>query len=284
MVLLISVSVPVLNPMGEGRLARETARGVQQALETARMRAMRLGRPCGVTLTPFEKDNKVCFVMEQVTAPPNVETTCSVSENGIGSIDWLPVALKAGDRIQLNHTGPWFRYTTGGWNYGEHRLYTASQVDCTIRYTPVSESGSAFSKVLGIDPAYTLPKGMVIDLYYSGNTRSGTWGTSTYPPTILFHPDGSVTLNLNGADVSLSSSDAMIYLLVGRWDRGLQAAEDGLQNTQDPNSLWVVIAPRTGMVTSVVNSAFTGNDVIGATDVSTARENASDTTNILGGR
>ncbi|MDO4574576.1 MAG: hypothetical protein Q4D98_05120 [Planctomycetia bacterium] len=283
MVLLISVSIPVLNPMGEGRLARETVRGVQQALETARMRAIRLGRPCGVTLNLFDKDNRISFVMDQVTAPPNVETTCTVSESGISSIEWLPIPLKVGDRIQLNHSGPWFRYTGSGWNYGDYRLYTASNVDCTIRYAPVPESASAFSKVLGIDPSYTLPKGMVIDLYYSGNTLGGTWGTPTSPPTILFHPDGTVSLNRNGSDVSLYSADSRIYLLIGRWDRGLQAAEDGQHNTQDPNAFWVVIAPRTGMVTSVVNNAFSGNSVIGATDVSTARDNANDSANSEGG-
>ncbi|MDO4570453.1 MAG: hypothetical protein Q4D38_08725 [Planctomycetia bacterium] len=300
MVLLISVSVPVLNPLAEGRTARETVRGINAALETAKARAMRLGRPCGVALVPFEVEDgtnatqtrRVCIQVEQITAPPTILSTCSVSSSGISGVeDPLGKGFKKGDRLQVNHTGPWFRYTGSSWESDagfscSYDLFdTGGSYDCTIRYAPVSESGNAFAKVLGLDPTFVLPRGTVIDLFYSGVGKTETWGqnvgNATYPPQILFYPDGSVSLFRNGTEYLLQSSgnnDSNIYLLVGRWDRGLSLAEDGETNVQDPNSFWIVVQPKSGLVRTLPNNAF------GSGSVSDARSFYSDDTTTMGGR
>lgn len=291
MTLLVTVAAPLLNPVAEGRQARETVRGIQAALDTARARALRLGRPCGVAFIPFENDRKVCIQLDQVTAPPSVASKCSVSNGRIESVtDTLGRGFRVGDRLQVNYTGPWYRYNGSQWltgtGFGSRDFALCDQngkVDCTIRYAPVPESGNPFAKALGLDTGYSIPKGVVVDLFYSG-VGTGYWGSNVgtvlYPPTVLFYPDGTMSLYVNGRETMLSSAtsattDYNVYLLVGRWDRGLQAAEDGQHNTQDPNAFWVVVNPKTGMVNAASNVAFDGNSaIIGSTNIAAARSNA----------
>lgn len=289
MVLLISVAVPVLNPVAEGRQARETVRGIQGALETARSRAMRLGRPCGVILPVFSKDYSVCIQLEQLTAPMDmISENCKVENNEIYVENWSGVECRSGDLVQINFTGPWYRWLRN--NNGEAIFSTdfpgtsissdfpdSDNLKCIVRRMPISDN-NVFSKILGLDPIFMIPRGIVVDLQYSGTGTSGTWGNNSV--FIIFYPDGSVSSYCENKQASSDTSDD-IFLLVGRWDRGVNAAEDRESNIQDPNSFWVVINSKTGMITSAINNA--------SSNVSTAREIAvksvtTDTKNILGGR
>ncbi|MDO4585076.1 MAG: hypothetical protein Q4D62_13355 [Planctomycetia bacterium] len=299
MVLLISMAAPVLNPVAEGRQAREAVRGIQGALETARSRAMRLGRPCGVAFTAFSTESStdkevtwypVCIQLEQLTAPPDIQTTCTTSSQSITVLDTsMYQNPQKGDVLQINYTGPWYRNEGGKYTfsscfpgtstYSEFPSPKDGKYDCVVRQRPVPETTNPFAKILGLDPVFMIPKGIVVDLRYSGVGNSGTWG-EVRSISIIFYPDGSVSSYCENKEASSGTSDN-IFLLVGRWDRGVNAAEDGENNIQDPNSFWVVINSKTGMVTSAVNNA--------SSNVSTAREIAvasvtTDTSMIPGGR
>ena len=180
MMILMAASIPVLTPMAENRAARETVRGVQSALESARARAIRLGRPCGVTFMPFHENFPcACITMEQLTAPPSVVGGYSVSGNSatvnVGSFP----SLKRVDTVQLNYTGPKFVITSSstslnlsaGFNSNlqyDYNNYGSDADECVINYFPVPESSNAFAKALGLESSFTLPKGYMIDLAFCG--------------------------------------------------------------------------------------------------------------------
>ena len=306
MMVIMAVSVPVLAPVAESRVGRECARGVQSALESARARAIRLGRPCGVALIPFHDEYKyACISVEQLTAPPSVTTTYSLSGSSITVNTGNLPTLKRGDSVQLNFAGPRFIVTNQSGNtlndqawydsideehlYYDFRQY-GSDTDryCTVNYFPVSEVNNAFAKALGIESAYTLPKGYIVDLFYSGysteqlsSVLEGVSGTNIrkFPPSVVFNPDGSAALYISGTKVELDTeTDPRIYLLVGSWERmiygGKTLAEDDHSNMQSPDAFWVVVNPRTGMVTTAANNAFSGTSSNRVQNVTDARYNA----------
>ena len=113
-----------------------------------------------------------------------------------------------------------------------------------------------------------LPRGVVIDLWYSGTTSGRFANTATKKgslpyPTILFSPNGSVT---QVAADTIGRVPAMepIFLLVGRRDRvnpdPQQGAEDGRTNLADLENLWVAINPQTGYIVCAENSTGTNID------------------------
>lgn len=269
MVILMSVSIPVLTPLAENRMARESARGVQSACESARTRAIRLGRCCAVTLTPFHQNYPYgCITIEQMTAPPSYESAT------------LPT-LQKGDTYQINGTGAYLQAansTVAG--FGLSREVISNPDFYLVHKFPVSESSNAFAKALGIEASYSLPKGYIVDLYYSSsaNTPLRNYSFSKKkPPIILFRPDGTASLYINGSEILSEDSTAKngkIILLVGEWGRMMDGnttlAEDGKDNTQVYNTYWVVISTKTGEVHCVRNL---GNDT-----------NFSDTTKVTGGK
>jgi len=269
MVVLMSVSIPVLTPMAENRMTRETARGVQSAIESARTRAIRLGRCCAVTLMPFHPNYPYgCITLEQMTAPPSFESTT------------LP-SLQKGDTYQINGTGPYLNATNPtNAGFGLNYETISNPEFYLIHKFPVYEMNNAFAKALGIETGYTLPKGYIVDLYYSYNasTQFSKYSFSqNKPPVILFRPDGTASLYVNGAERSAEDSSnktGKIILMVGEWGRMIDGnttlAEDGKNNTQVYNTYWVTISTKTGEVHCVRNL---GDDT-----------NFNDTTKVTGGR
>ncbi len=275
MLTLMAVSVPVLTPISETRVARETARGVQSAIESARARAIHLGRPCGVALMPFHEHYKYgCITIEQLTAPPSHLEEYSVKNGSVSVIKKNgSIPLKRGDTVQVNGSGARLYVSSSATpsvaaGFGEVHNFTGygSQAkDCVVHYFPIPESGNAFAKALGIETSYMLPKGYIVDLYYSGVGASDNWSGSIpnikHPPTIIFNADGSAQLYLNGTLQPLDNlSDPKIYLLVGSWGRmldnnGNSLAEEGdiQNNIKSYDSFWVVVNPKTGLVTYVRN-------------------------------
>lgn len=275
MVVLMSVSIPVLTPLAENRMARESARGVQSTLESARTRAIRLGRPCGVSLLPFHTNYKYsCITLEQMTAPPSYESNS------------LP-SLKKGDTYQINGTGPYLQATNptlAGFSSSLKYNVISNPDFYLIHRFPVSDSSNAFSKALGIEASYSLPKGYIVDLYYSysGTKQLTSYSSSfskTKPPVILFRPDGTAALYINGTEVSSTDSSSSakngkIILMVGEWGRMMEGsstlAEDGKSNYQVYNTYWVVINTKSGEVHCIRNLGDSTN--------------FNDTTKIAGGK
>lgn len=289
---LASLSMPVLSPVAEGRVARETARGVQAAMEAARARAIRLGRPCGVSLVPFHENYPYgCIKVEQLTAPPGFVTDCSVGTYGITPTTFNGITFKNGDTAQLNFTGPIFTYVENSWTpsqnagFGESYDYadygetsgtaTTSAMDmkCTVNLFPVPDENNPFSKALGIETSYILPKGYILDLYDSGigwnSVKFGSGGfrlSDRYPPMILFRPDGTASVFINGQNITQNNArnqeDQNIYLLVGSWSKMRDSSGNSLAddeetyrtNLEDPYSYWVVVNSANGMITLAQNN------------------------------
>jgi type II secretory pathway pseudopilin PulG len=124
-------------------------------------------------------------------------------------------------------------------------------------------------------PPLQLPRGVVIDLWYSGTTSA--WFASKAPqfpsiaqPMILFSPNGSVT-QVAADTIGIVPAMEPIFLLVGRRDRvnpdpqqgndvtrAIPAvAEDGRTNLDDLVNLWVAINPQTGYIVCAENSPGT---------------------------
>ncbi|MDO4550759.1 MAG: hypothetical protein Q4C96_05860 [Planctomycetia bacterium] len=338
MSILLMISVPMMRPVAEDRAAREGVRGLQAALETARMRAAKLGRPCGLALIPYVTDSQsfptVCVKCEQVTCPPNysgdtTDARCSVSGKKISGID--SKMLAPGNWIRINNTGPWLEidssqsvifpemsHTAGGdseefipfWEENKvtngkypYNVENPGKYPYTIRRYPINNKDLAFQKALGTDAPLVFPRGIVVDLRFSGVSLSTPQNNQAsddrakkiltrqwtdlkysngYPPImIMFYPSGGVEIYYGGKAIMIPAfigsgsghtvdgggdHSPKIYLLVGQWNRALPdyPAPDGLNNIQDPNSFWVVINPRTGLVTSAMNNP--------SDDVLTARE------------
>ncbi len=300
MVVLMSVSIPVLTPLANNRMSRESARGVQAAVESARTRAIRLGRPCGVAFTPFHQDYPFgCITIEQLSAPPTFQSTCTVGKNGVQSVtqynsnrSWV-----RGDSVQVNYTGPIFVYDGSKWSssnsagfgysYNYQDFNTGQNMNCSVSLFPVNESSNAFAKALGIEASYTLPRGYIVDLAYSGVGADGKWlnsistnGTTAkrYPPTIIFNPDGSAQLYMNGQPVYLGNlADPKVYILVGSWGKMLDKSKASIadsdepikNNWDNPDAYWVVINTKTGLVTTARNLG--SGRTLSITDQSKAR-------------
>ncbi len=294
MTTLMAVSLPILNPVAENRVTREGVRALQSALDTARMRASRLKRPCGLALVPYDAYPSVCLKCDPISCPPNycgdaLDSTCNISTGGQVTLTGGDATmLKAGNWIQFNHTGPWYRFSAQGqiqlppdmptnykpfWSEGAG----ASGLPFAVRQYPVGNSANGFKKALGLDPPVTFPRGVVIDLYASGVGVSGgagilasQWGTastSKMPIMIMFNPGGGVEIYYNGQAVTIPVKQGddyspKIYLMVGHWSRGLREGDtlrppqDGLSNVEVASTFWLVINPRTGLVTSAPNSPF----------------------------
>lgn len=308
MVTLMVVALPVLNPVAENRVTREGTRALQAALDSARMRASRLQRPCGLALIPYGDFPSACLKCEHITCPPNycgdsIGATCTVENNKVTFDDDSDRdMLKAGNWIQFNHTGPWY-YLNGDqivlpydlpdkyqpfWSDGK-----VSGLQYAIRRYPIDSGKQPLRKALGLDPPVTFPRGVVVDLYHSGVGYSGgsdilrqQWGDLSFatakdenkqdvpiPIMIMFNPGGGVEIYYKGYSVIVpakigSDYAPKIYLLVGHWDRALRdpkvgfiAPQDGLDNLGVPSTFWLVINPRTGLVTSAPNNSDNSKNI-----------------------
>ena len=123
-----------------------------------------------------------------------------------------------------------------------------------------------------------LPQGTVVDLEWSGleeqnfslGTDGDVNGKAIGGVTVMFSPSGEVDYIEDAAGRVVPTET--LYFLVGKWDRitalslntdddsgyffddygePITTTEDGLWNYEDPDSLWVTINPRTGLVTTV---------------------------------
>ena len=281
MVLLMSIAVPVLSPIAESRLARESARGVVTAMESARSRAMQSGRPCGVAFMPFHANYlRSCIQVEQLSARPAYIGTYTVNGNTITvKSPNSNIKLHKGDTVQLNYTGPCFVIQSdnnsdtatinlaAGFDSSlkyDYSNYGSNSNECVINTFPVFESENAFAKALGIVTSFILPKGYIVDLSCSGygnasSSESIQVTNTKRPPMIIFNPDGSAVLYSNGKPLSVASNNSTnppkIFLLVGKWDQmeGITLENGAVRNNLDYDSFWIVVDPKTSRITMAQN-------------------------------
>lgn len=82
MLILLAISVPIVKPIMANRKTAEGARTLESILNRARIRAMELGRPCGVMFERYTDNNifgadglsfpnnDACLIVRQVEEPP----------------------------------------------------------------------------------------------------------------------------------------------------------------------------------------------------------------------
>lgn len=163
---------------------------------------------------------------------------------------------------------------------------SAFMQDTTKHPLDKANKGLPFTVFRGPEVASTKPivlrNGAVVDLHESGFGDSGRQLHVTdqtpadpHPVDIIFSPSGAVdTVHFEHwtdhdndpatPDIVVNTKSRrtdMIFLNVGRWDRTFHDGaasgtfnwkaepEDGLRNHQDMGNLWVVISPKTGLVT-----------------------------------
>jgi Tfp pilus assembly protein FimT len=199
-----------------------------------------------------------------------------------------------GDYIQFGYQGPLYTIANNPAPTASSAMATITlPPNCTVPW-PATAPGVAVPFQITIQPdnntlpapsavaPLQLPAGTVIDLQASGWQAPGTSFNSnlwfgvgaTNPAVLLFSPTGGVY----GVYANLAMYQLVdpVYFLVGRRDRmftlnltsnatipqtgaaGEVVPADGLANWQDPNNLWVSVAPQTGRI-STVDSAVVAN-------------------------
>jgi type II secretory pathway pseudopilin PulG len=142
-----------------------------------------------------------------------------------------------------------------------------------------------------------LPRGMAIDLNDSGDTNepprpilppappaaedqadvfaalnntlgNAASGIEPSPLMIMFSPGGGIHRIYRSAYDStgtalpyMAPGTRPVFLMIGKWDRaGGLLPEDGLQNWQDAENLWLALNPKTGQMTVDVVSTYWDQD------------------------
>lgn len=112
--------IPVMGPAMGGRRLREASRGVNTFLNSARNRAMVIGRPVGVSFERLEAEPQASVVLNMVEVPPPwsgdfATSTIAIGPNGTivgfpqGDLGWLAARIRPGDILKLNHRNTAFR-------------------------------------------------------------------------------------------------------------------------------------------------------------------------------
>jgi prepilin-type N-terminal cleavage/methylation domain-containing protein len=286
MMTLMALAARQMRPAVDSRRIREAARAVNVYLGSARNTAMVNRRPCGVVLYPTPGAGMTMMVMtlEQAEVPPpyagdDASATAQVLSTSTPNVFTATLtSLNSNlvhnlDTIQFNNQGPW--YTINGilpssttvtlslyldWTQDPSFAWTLNQatpspvvpwgtswptglpgVPYRIYRQPFSGNGTK-----SVATPVQLPAGAVIDLGWSG-TDASSFSVNGSPIYIMFNAAGAVDRVVGGG--FSGSVSQPIFLLVGK-----PAAARGIAGTtpgyQDPENLWVVINPQTGLVTT----------------------------------
>ncbi len=274
LVILAAIAIPSLNLAVGHRGIREAARNLNVYLGAARNRAMATGRPVGVALQRFENEPNVCFVLDRVEGrPPYAGETVNSRARvraGAGGIQaefdggFNPGRVRAGDRVQFDHQGPWYRIVNLA---GQTATLTVSLADgqylpwpadgspslpvpYQVQRQPLTDDGGFY---VAMTRPVQLPIDSVIDLGFSGTESAETGfasGGNMSPVVIMFSPSGGIDSIYVGGDRYPVTEP--VFLLVGKRERiPPGASEDGRPNWQDLDNLWVAVSPQTGLVNTV---------------------------------
>ena len=200
------------------------------------------------------------IIVEDPYERPDVDYPVDADEYILFSTVGCVLTLRAAND-QVNAV-PWIDVVpSGSWppsvDFSDPALWSG-ETPFQITRNPVSSSVAPLS----------LPRGMVVDLGDSGNDM-GVFPETTQVatgPLIMFSPDGQIeSIWANGVSELASLP---IYLMIGRRERVGQPvslppsltvppllAEDGLENWQDADNLWLALTPQSGQVTVAEVSA-----------------------------
>ena len=195
--------------------------------------------------------------------------------------------IRVGDMMQVNLQGPWYEIigpATGlvnGFFDPTAAAYVSSDLYLELTLASGVSAGSSppwtstpseelpfriyrqptIDTAFGsIAPSMQLPRNVVVDLSASGagggsqfaavDSDSSTAGIQDSSPAIMmFSPSGAIDrICYQGNNERVI---APVFLMVGRWERVVTPGpEDGLENWQDLNNLWIGISPQTGLITA----------------------------------
>lgn len=320
MMVLVVVTVPRMRPAMENRRIREAARAVNVYLSSARSRAIETGRPWGVAIVRDGNMPLAGSKLIQVEVPPpyagemegtrmvflsiaGMTGTAQFWSDSSGNNLEDPISgpsplIRIGDTVQFGYQGHMYRILSiapapnppNAWDFV---FWSATTMSLPNMLPPPNPSPSPQDRYAAGRPFQVfrqpvtssvaplrLPRGVVIDLWYSGTSSAWFANTQTLVtklpyPTIMFSSTGSVS-EVAADTIGTIPAIEPIFLLVGRRDRvnpdpmqGNDAnhtipavAEDGRANWQELGNLWVAINPQTGYIVCAENSA--GADVVEA--------------------
>lgn len=278
MLLLAAYALPKLEPMAKERKIREAARSVTVFLDRARSRAIETGRPCGVIFARADNTPNASVMLYQAEVPPpyagdTLDTRINTITYTGGAITGtitpaLSVVPKAGDLLQINNQGIWYKILPG-------ITATSFTLEVPLQYQNSLPWGTATNvslpfKILRqpqrtIAQPVNLPVGTAVDLSVSGTDALPTLfddvsGASEVK--IMFSPNGSVK-QYNGAD----ATDSVYFLIGWREQTGISGTdttykpwheedvdEETLPNWQVLSNLWIALNPQTGLITVAENT------------------------------
>jgi prepilin-type N-terminal cleavage/methylation domain-containing protein len=308
-VILIGLALPMARPALEERQVREGARQLTTVLSRARIKASELQRPCGVRLERYKDhpdDENTCLLLRPLDSPPpysgmqtlvrvDVELTGgsegayvydftfrravrgSTSADGLLEAQAFAKLIGGGAKIKFNHAGRLYKIMNGDLSQSGNKV---TGIILSDKITLSTTDNLAFivyrRPIPSLGQATVMPSGSVIDLKYSGVGQTNTdFKDASGPIDIIFSPRGEVqTVYYN--EQAQPAIDP-IFFMVGRYDRTYSIEpEDGLRNYQDPNNLWVVLLPRTGLAA--------GGDVVPDKNVTLSRGDAAKVQQTMGGR
>jgi len=277
LLVLAVVALPAMQPAVESRRIREAARSVNVFLATARNQAAATGRPCGVIIQRSEGLPQAGIALYQAEVPPpyagnTTNTTVSLvvtSESTVGSKTQFTLTanishdldtslIQVGDRLQVNHQGPWYEITdiTDATTLNLQLTLDAGamlpwpsgpggspDLPFQIRRQPVKS---------GTRPLL-LPATTAIDLEFSGTDSD--FFNDTNPVAIMFSPNGNVVDSSYYLGVAHAVTEP-IYLLVGKLQQvdadpnvRTDSDEETWPNWQVLTNLWIMISPQSGQAT-----------------------------------
>lgn len=259
MLLVSAMTLPQIRPMMENRRVRDSARTVYLMLSGAKCQAMANGRMAGIMIDRDTKEPRLGRVLTRVESPPAyggdiISSVAKVtsSGNGVFQLAFDPSIsaqlVQAGDEIQLNHQGAWYRIQTIADGSATIALKTENNPGQCPPW--LLTSGSVPFKIIrqpmkSSSPPLLLQPPAVIDLSFSGTEEGGgnagaTWGDGTGPVTIVFASSGAVERVYYNK--TSAQPNGWVFLMVGK-----RANIGGDKtNLEDLSSVWVAINCQSG--------------------------------------
>ena len=295
--LLLAVSVPILRPMLESRRTYNAAQILAGTFQQARMKSIQEGRSYGIKLVPFDTAPTVALQLQlqkeipvDVINPLHIRVVvvdgeilpCVFDETlGWEQVTWDHPALvsvkdifKPRFLVQFNRIGRFFPIDKNRrLKEPYHHLNLPEDVTSpdALEYRVTAMPVSTWL------PPVVMPRGMIVDLVYSGGETVDFNGDPKTPDDVpvafaagdevivMFTPLGNVNcLYVNGIRYVINE---MLYFCVGEWDRQVDAdgnalAEDKKSNRDVPATYWVTLHPKTGEVRMTENApSGNGSDV-----------------------
>jgi type II secretory pathway pseudopilin PulG len=289
-VTLLAISVPMFKPMLESRRTFNAAQVLAGAFQQARMKSIREGKSYGIRLVLFENAPTVArqlwlsgSTVEYAVNAPDFRVRVvdgKIVPYYFNGTDWcwqetnwqdstniprrMAKDFEHGITIQFDRCGRFFKM---GADYTLAPPYDKLNLPDD---DPASDDAMEYrismtNNVLSWLPPTVMPRGMVVDLAFSGG---GDETLADIPiafsvwddVVVVFSPVGNVdSLIVNGVPKKVNET---LYFCVGEWDRQMDAngktiAEDGKSNLQNPATYWVILHPKMGGIRIMENAPIT---------------------------